>query len=339
MYVLGFFGAPRMVQNEPGMFIGPIATVFGWIIDAIFYVVHNITVYNSLGISIIFLTIIVRTLMLPLAFKQQQSMMAMQKLAPEVDKIRKRYPNKDKESQQNMNAEIQKLYSDNKVNPLGGCLPLLLQMPLFLGLSFIMHQSYLYVSRLGLLYTQISEYLINHVQGYTNIVVPLALPRVPQRMLENQEINISIPSHLNRVLNAFDAGDWDLLLSQIPANHMAVLQEWYGEKLAIENFFGMALTEATGIGWPGIVIPVLAVLSALLTSYVTMKASIVTDERAKQQQKIMMMVMPVVMGAMTIGLPAGVGIFWITSSLFQVGQQLILNKKMLVNTVPKKDTA
>jgi len=337
LYVLGFFGGQRMVQNEPGPFIGPIASVFGYIIDVIFNAVYSLTVYHSLGLSIILLTVIVRTLMLPLAVKQQKSMMAMQKLAPEINKIKKKYPNKDQKSQQQMNAEIQKMYSDNKVNPLGGCLPLFIQMPLFFGLSFIMHQSYLYVSRLGSLYSQISEYLINHVAGYTNIVVPLAIPRVPDRMLANQEINISIVSDMNRVLNAFDVNDWNSLFAQVPAANLANLQYLYEQKVAIEMFFGMALTEASGLGWPGIMIPVLAVLSAVLTSYVTMKASVVTDERQKQQQKIMMAVMPIMMGAMTIGLPAGVGIFWITSSVYQIGQQLVINKRMGIGVLPKKE--
>lgn len=317
-----------MIQNEPGMFIGPIAMVFGWIIDIIFNVVNSITVYHSLGLSIILLTIIVRTFMLPLAMKQQKSMAAMQRLNPEVQKIRDKYKGKkDSKEQQQMNAEIQKLYSDNKVNPLGGCLPLFLQMPLFFGLSFIMHQSHLYVSRLGNLFSQVSETL-HTVPGYTNIIVPLALPRATQRMLDNQEIDISVVSHLNRVLNAFDVNDWNAIFAQVPAEVLPTLQYLHGEITAVQTFFGMVLTDNTGLGWPGIMIPILAVLSALATSYVTMKSSIITDERQKQQQKMMMMIMPVMMGVMTVGLPAGVGIFWITSSVYQIGQQLLLNKKM-----------
>jgi len=387
LYFLGLFGGQRMVQNEPGMLIGPIAAAFGFIIDFIFNIINNFTIYHSLGFSIIFLTIIVRSLMLPLAIKTQKSMAAMQRLNPELQKIRKKYPDKDAKSQQAMNAEIQKLYADNKVNPLGGCLPMLIQMPFFFGLSFIMQQSYLYVSRLGDLYSQISTFLINHVPGYTNYVGAIGAPRVPG----NATINIAEVSDLNRLLNVFSAEDWENLFntmpeiySQIPAQHLETLvaqlppemaailnapadqaavyggrlealqqlgnylqgllanfpvpQDYlhlptlltlHEQKIAIENFFGMALTEATGIGWPGIIIPILAVATAILTSVVTMRASIVTDERAKQQQKMMLVIMPVFMGAMTIGLPAGVGIFWITSSVYQTVQQLILNKRIL----------
>ncbi|MCL2399626.1 MAG: YidC/Oxa1 family membrane protein insertase [Defluviitaleaceae bacterium] len=336
MFGLGFiFGGQRMVQNEPGMFIGPIAAVFGVIIDFIFGIVYNFTVYHSLGLSIILMTLIVRSLMLPLAFKQQKSMMAMQRLNPEMTKIRKKYPNKDVESQQKMNAEIQKLYKENNVNPFGGCLPLFIQMPLFFGLSFIMNQSFLYVSRLGDLYTQISRYLINEVPGYTNFMVPLALPRVPQRMLDNQEIDISIPEQMNRILNVFEPSDWNAMFASIPDQYLPPLLYLYEQKLAIENFFGLALTEVTGLGWPGIVIPILAVATAIITSKLTMAMSlaVANDERMRQQQKMMMVIMPVMMGVMTIGLPTGVGIFWITTSVFQIVQQLVFNHRAGIKSI------
>jgi len=405
-YTLGFFGAgQRMVQNEPGALIGPIATIFGFIIDFVFNIIYNLTIYNSLGLSIILLTIIVRTLMLPLGIKSQKSMMAMQKLAPEMNKIKEKYSDKSKESQQAMNAEIQKLYADNKVNPLGGCLPMVIQMPLFFGLSFIMHQSHLYVSRLGQLYSQISNFMINLVPGYANylgIVVGRQVEGytdgldivagVAGRNIipNNMTLDVSNTQDLNRLLNAFTAEDWNVFFGNmpevykhIPAEHLQTLlakapvelinvpvaegsisaerlrslqqlgeyvqnllvqhpipQEYlmlptladmHQQKMAIETFFGMVLTEATGIGWPGIMIPFLAVTTALLTSWVSMKASAGGDEKAKQQQRMMMVIMPVMMGAMTIGLPAGVGIFWITSSVYQIGQQLVINR---INGIP-----
>jgi len=386
-----------MVQNEPGRFIGPIAAVFGHIIDFIFNIISNFTLYHSLGLSIILLTIIVRSLMLPLAVKQQKSMMAMQKLTPQVNKIREKYKNKkDRESQQAMNAEIQKLYMDNKVNPLGGCLPLVIQMPLFFGLSFIMHQSHLYVSRLGNLYGEISQFLINYIPGYTNYL-GMVVNRPDRNIIPgNLTLDVSQAQDLNRLLNAFTTEDWNILFSHmpdvyknVPAEHLSRLlamapQELinvpadqlqvggtrleqlqqlgayvqnllvqypipadylhlptiatlYEQKNAIEHFFGMALTEATGIGWPGIVIPFLAVTTALLTSWVSMKAAVVTDEKQKQMQKMMMVIMPVMMGAMTIGLPAGVGVFWITSSIYQIAQQLVINQRNGIPLFEKKE--
>lgn len=341
MYTLGFFGGQRVVQNEPGMFIGPIATVFGLIIDVIFDIVYNLNPINSLGISIILLTLVVRTLMLPLGIKQQKSMMAMQVLTPEVNKIRKKYSGKkDQQSQQKMNAEIQKLYADHKVNPLGGCLPLFIQMPLFFGLSFIMHQSHLYVTKLGNLFAQIPTYLRatlgdnEYIYMMNSLLVPNGIPIdiLPQRMIDEGTINLLHTPDVSRVLNAFGPEEWSRLFATVPS---AYLQDVYSQITDIRTFFNMELTESAGIGWPGILIPILAVATALLTSWVTLKASVVTDEAQKRQQKMMMVVMPVMMGAMTIGLPLGVGVFWITSSVYQVFQQLFMNKIMGIgkNTV------
>jgi YidC/Oxa1 family membrane protein insertase len=82
------------------------------------------------GVAIIFLTFTIRILILPLTFKSVKSMQALQVLQPEMKKIQERY----KDDKQRMNQEMMKFYQENKVNPLGSCLPLLLQIPFFIGL-------------------------------------------------------------------------------------------------------------------------------------------------------------------------------------------------------------
>ena len=82
------------------------------------------------GLAIIFLTVVVRTIMFPLTYKSMISMKKMQKLAPEMEKIKKEVGEDAQEMQKRMMA----LYKERNVNPLGGCLPLLLQMPVFIAL-------------------------------------------------------------------------------------------------------------------------------------------------------------------------------------------------------------
>jgi YidC/Oxa1 family membrane protein insertase len=322
-----FGGGVQQVQNDPGVIIGPIATFFGWIIDIIFNAVYAVTTHGSLGISIILLTIVVRLLMLPLAAKQQKSMVAMQKLQPEVEKIRKKYGNsKDPEIQRKMNIEIQGLYTQNKVNPLGGCLPLLIQMPIFFGLYQVMNRSFAYVTKLGQVYDGIAG-LLHRIPGYTNYVVPLALPHVPKNMLDDQALDISRVPDMTKVLNKFSITDWDTLFSQLPREYLTDLNTLYEQKLAIERIFGMALTENAGLMWPGILIPFLAVVTTLATSYISSRMNTSTDERVVMQQRVMMIMMPIMMGFMTVNMPAGVGVYWITSSVFQVAQQAVMNKR------------
>jgi YidC/Oxa1 family membrane protein insertase len=82
------------------------------------------------GVAIILLTIVVRTAMFPLAFKSMTSMRKMSQLSPKIAAIRE----KNKGSKEKVNQEIMKFYSQNKVNPMGGCLPMILQIPIFIAL-------------------------------------------------------------------------------------------------------------------------------------------------------------------------------------------------------------
>jgi YidC/Oxa1 family membrane protein insertase len=88
------------------------------------------TVGFSWGLSIIFLTITIRLAILPLTFKQVRSMQEMQRFSPEMKRIRDQY--KDDKTRQN--EELMKLYKEHGFNPLGSCLPLVLQLPFFFGL-------------------------------------------------------------------------------------------------------------------------------------------------------------------------------------------------------------
>ena len=82
------------------------------------------------GVAIILLTILIRVVLLPLTIKQTKSMYELQRIQPKLKELQDRYKD-DKEKQQ---EELMKFYAENKVNPLGGCLPILLQMPVFFAL-------------------------------------------------------------------------------------------------------------------------------------------------------------------------------------------------------------
>ena len=88
------------------------------------------TVGFGWGPSIIGLTIVIRLAILPLTYKQVRSMQEMQRFSPEIQRIRERY----KEDKTRQNEELMKLYQDHGFNPLGSCLPLVLQLPFFFGL-------------------------------------------------------------------------------------------------------------------------------------------------------------------------------------------------------------
>jgi YidC/Oxa1 family membrane protein insertase len=108
--------------------IQPITDACQWTLEFWHDLIGNVE--GSWGWSIILLTFTVRILILPLTFKGVKSMQRLQTFQPEIKKIQERY----KDDKQRMNQEVMAFYQREKVNPLGSCLPLLLQIPFFIAL-------------------------------------------------------------------------------------------------------------------------------------------------------------------------------------------------------------
>lgn len=107
---------------------------YGWfsgIAKAMLWVLHGFySIVGNYGIAIILLTVLVRLCMFPISRKQAQSMIKLQELRPEMDRIKEKH----KTDMQKQSQAMQELYRKHGVNPLAGCLPMLLQFPVFIGL-------------------------------------------------------------------------------------------------------------------------------------------------------------------------------------------------------------
>lgn len=99
------------------------------------------TVFGNWGVSIVVLTIIVRAIVLPFNAYAFKSMKAMQRIQPEMNRIKERYKDKPAEAKLQMNQEIMQLMKANNASPIGGCLPTLLQLPVFFALYQVLGQS------------------------------------------------------------------------------------------------------------------------------------------------------------------------------------------------------
>jgi len=117
------------------------AVNFGWfdpIAKPLLYVLKFFNRYfHNYGVSIIVLTIIIKILFWPLTHKGQKSMKTMQKLQPKLKKLQEKY----KDDKERLNKELMRLYKTYKINPLGGCLPMLLQIPVFFALYKVLLQA------------------------------------------------------------------------------------------------------------------------------------------------------------------------------------------------------
>ena len=125
-----------------GSIFDPIYNFFGAILAFFYGIIPN------LGISIILLTVAVMLALFPLTAKQAKAMMHMQRAQPEIKKLQAKYKN----DRAKLNEEVMKFYQENKINPLAGCLPLLVQMPIFLALFRVMREPYKHIPKSSSLY-------------------------------------------------------------------------------------------------------------------------------------------------------------------------------------------
>jgi len=110
--------------------LNPIYKAIGYLLA----VAYSVVPAHNLGLAIILLTCVVMLALFPLTAKQARSMISMQKVQPEIKRLQQKYKN-DKQKQ---NEEILKFYQENKINPLAGCLPLVMQFPIFISLFHVL---------------------------------------------------------------------------------------------------------------------------------------------------------------------------------------------------------
>jgi YidC/Oxa1 family membrane protein insertase len=205
--------------------------------DAILKFFHN-NVGLGWGFSIIGLTIVVRLAILPLTFKQVRSMQALQQLQPEMKKLQQRY----KDDKKRLNEEMMKFYSENKVNPLSSCLPLLLQFPFFLSLYYLQRQPQFKAEVAGEGFFFIPS-LTEPVTGHPVVLVTLMVVYVGTQLISSMvtAVNASDPTQ-KRIMYAlpfvfvfliinFPAG---LILYWITTNIWTI-----GQQLAVRKFAPM----------------------------------------------------------------------------------------------------
>jgi YidC/Oxa1 family membrane protein insertase len=108
----------------------PLISVF----EEIMVFIHAHLVGGSWGLAIVGLTVLIRAVLVPLTYRQLKSMQEMQRLAPQIAALKEKY----KEDKQRQQQELMKFYQENKINPLASCLPLLLQLPVFISLFYML---------------------------------------------------------------------------------------------------------------------------------------------------------------------------------------------------------
>lgn len=319
-----------MVLTKAGSILGPIATVLGYVMDILFRFTSSFGVFN-VGLCIILFTIVMKTLMIPLTIKQQKTTKLMSVMNPEIQAIQKKYKGKsDQESMQRQNVEIQAVYEKYGTSMTGGCLPLLIQMPILLALYRVIYNIPAYVPSVRVYFDNVVTPLMGQadyaqkLQEITNIATACGG--------KLDKFDFTNANRLVDMLYKFSTSQWGELQALFPA-----ISDVIGQNAAVvermNTFLGLNMAEAPGwvpsFAW---IIPVLAAVSQWFSTKLMSGNQPSTSADAEnpmaRSMKTMTTTMPLFSAFICITMPAGLGIYWIATSVVTIIQQLIVNAYM-----------
>ncbi|NLD48321.1 MAG: YidC/Oxa1 family membrane protein insertase [Clostridiaceae bacterium] len=259
------------------------------------FIYDNIA-FHHYGLAIIIFTVIVKVALLPLTIKQQKSSAKMQELQPLMQEIQRKYKN-DREKQ---SQEMMKLYQEHKYNPASGCLPLLFQMPILFSLFYVIKEPFTYMFNLS---AEKLEALKKSAVVGKGLYWQLEVPSN-----KAQEI-LNLKFQMEEII-----GPVKFNLAKIPSWNPSVL-------------FGSEMSTYL----PLFLIPVLAIVTTYLSTKMMAAKVNKTSQKdendtAAAMQKNMMLMAPLMTGFISFQAPAALGLYWLVGNLFQIIQQLFLNK-------------
>ncbi len=251
---------------------------------------------GSYGLSIVLLTLVVMTITTPLTIKGTKSMMQMQRLQPELKKIQERY----RDDREKMNQELLAFYKANNINPVGGCLPMFIQLPVFAVLYRVLHGLTLRATNIGMQTgTTTANLRDSGVLGQTD-----------QTKRNFQPGYISKSSEMYHDLSK--------------VNHMS---SW---GVDLSDNARSALGSSIGHAFPYLIlIAIVAVTGVVQQRQIQGRSS--GTAQVNSQQQMIMKIMPFFLPLISFGLPAGLVVYFVVSNLWRVGQQAFITHTLYNN--------
>ena len=282
---------------------------FAWLVR-LFY---NLT--NSYGVALILFTLVIKLIMLPFQMKSKKSMMRMSRVSGQMQELQKRYA----KNQAKLQEEMQKLYEEEGVNPMSGCLWSLIPFPILIALYSIIRQP---ITHFMMLSKDVLQTVVQSAAdagvNLTNIVMMDKATGAPA--LKDGLYQMAAYGQINLVKAVQEMG------LSTPDGWFNVNYKFLGLDLTatpweyVKNFtFTWAVI---GV----ILIPILAGLSQFVFSKLTMKTQPQADAAGGASMKSMMYMMPLMSVYIAFIMPAALGVYWIAQSVFSLIQEAILNK-------------
>lgn len=312
-----------LTQSETFL-IGDIAKLLGIIMNWLFEITSSIGIEN-IGLCIILFTIVVKMLMFPMTVKQQKFSKISAVMNPELQAIQTKYKGKnDQESMYKMQEETKAVYEKYGTSPTGGCLQLLIQLPIIYALFRVIQNIPAYVSSVKDIFMNIVTPLQAEA-GFLEKIKPFA---------EAHALSKYDYTDTNRVIDLlykFTDAEWSDLMEQFP-NLTTVIAENLEHINHMNNFLGINLAEAPGFALtPALLIPILSGLSQWVSTKLMTANQPITNKSADEENtmassmKMMNNMMPFMSAFFCITMPAGLGIYWVATSVVMIVQQIVLN--------------
>ena len=274
----------------------PLGYLFKWI----YYVVGNY------GWTIILFTLLMKLILFPLTLKQQKAMKKTQALQPKLLKLQEKY----KYDKEKLNQETMKLYQESGANPMGGCLPTLIQFPILIALYNIIRKPMSYLMMLS------------------NDAIMQIYERINGSAAESF-------SYINQIDLANKMRDSMDKVGDFINSHDLINFDFFGFNLSVTPTL-----QYISEHWIYVLIPLLAGGTTYLVSYVSSKISGIASQEnnpTASSMKVMNYLVPLMTAWFAITLPAGLGLYWTVSNLMQILQMYLMNKHITVDSPVDED--
>lgn len=317
--------------------------ILGKIINVIFEFLYLIHIPN-IGLAIVLFTIVIYMLMMPLTIKQQKFSKLSARMNPELQAVQKKYQGKnDQASLIAMNQETKAIYAKYGVSPSGSCLQMLIQLPVLFALYRVIYQMPAYVTKIRSCFDGFVQTLgtgditffqenVSSYAYYKKQFTESALAGAKYGNIQNSFID---------VLNRASSSDWEKIINQY-GNSAANVNE---SLMKYNNFLGLNIGDSPSAiirnaissgAWLLVIMAALIPILSAITQWVNVKLAPQPETNNKNQEqnammssmKTMNMIMPFMSAIFCYTLPAGMGIYWISSALVRTVQQIIINKHL-----------
>ena len=339
--------------------IGPIAELIGIIMNGIFVILSKIGLPN-VGLSIIFMTILIYMLMLPLTIRQQKFSKLQRKMQPELQKIQKKYQGRrDNASVAAQQEEMKQVYDKYGVSASGSCVQLLIQMPILFALYRVFYNVPAYLSSVKAAFYPLVDHLYELDPDGTKILLAQdadgkylfssvsAFAKGLTGNIESGNID-TIKNSIVDILNKFQVADWTKLTEKAP-DLSSDITSTTTKLFQYNNFLGLNIAESpSNIMKQGgimivvaLIIPLLAAFTQWLNVKLMPQPESDPNDQAANTMKSMNIMMPAMSAVFCFSLPSGMGLYWIVGAIVRIVQQIFINKhidKMNIDEMIEKNS-